>query len=173
MSAEKIIITGTGKAGTTFLIHLLTLLGFDTGLSVNNKLDNKSGLEKGVNSQELVLKNPGFMLCIPEINKKIRKVIIPVRDYTEAAKSRETARTGGGFWCAKTVDEQITFYKNIIADYVRHMVDYDIDTTFLDFERMVTSPEYLYEKLNDILLEKDISFERFVKEYDTCNDIYG
>ena len=28
---HKVIITGTGRVGTTFLVHLLTELGLDTG----------------------------------------------------------------------------------------------------------------------------------------------
>lgn len=51
MSSEhKVIITGTGRAGTTFLVHLLTELGFDTGYApgeVRGQIDRHSqaGLE--------------------------------------------------------------------------------------------------------------------------------
>jgi hypothetical protein len=35
-SNEKILITGTGRCGTTFLIKLFTFLGFDTGFDKTN-----------------------------------------------------------------------------------------------------------------------------------------
>lgn len=49
-SEHKVIITGTGRAGTTFLVHLLTELGLDTGYTpgaVREKIDHSSqaGLE--------------------------------------------------------------------------------------------------------------------------------
>ena len=34
--AHKVIITGTGRAGTTFLVRLLTELGLDTGYTRRN-----------------------------------------------------------------------------------------------------------------------------------------
>lgn len=33
MGSNQVIISGTGRAGTTFLIQLLTCLGFDTGFA--------------------------------------------------------------------------------------------------------------------------------------------
>ena len=33
---KKILITGTGRSGTTFLIKLFTFLGFDTGFDKKN-----------------------------------------------------------------------------------------------------------------------------------------
>ena len=34
--SNKILITGTGRCGTTFLIKLFTFLGFDTGYDKSN-----------------------------------------------------------------------------------------------------------------------------------------
>ena len=33
---EKILITGTGRSGTTFLIKIFSFLDFDTGFNINN-----------------------------------------------------------------------------------------------------------------------------------------
>ena len=33
---HKVIISGTGRSGTTFLVHLLTELGLDTGITARN-----------------------------------------------------------------------------------------------------------------------------------------
>jgi hypothetical protein len=36
MKRNHVLITGTGRAGTTFLIHLLTKIGVDTGFDLEN-----------------------------------------------------------------------------------------------------------------------------------------
>jgi hypothetical protein len=35
MMKRHILISGTGRAGTTFLVQLFTALGFDTGFDLN------------------------------------------------------------------------------------------------------------------------------------------
>jgi hypothetical protein len=35
MIRSHVVITGTGRAGTTFLVQLLTCLGLDTGFDIN------------------------------------------------------------------------------------------------------------------------------------------
>ena len=43
MSCRKhVVITGTGRAGTTFLVELLTALGMDTGYDVDDLPTRKS-----------------------------------------------------------------------------------------------------------------------------------
>ena len=53
-----------------------------------------------------------------------------------------------------------------MANYVFYMTKYNIPTIFLDFDKMISDKEYLYQKLNPILLEKNISFDIFSKIYD-------
>ena len=66
---NKVLITGTGKSGTTFLVHLLTALEFDTGFNLGNLKDfmierSFGGLEipiRGKYAQEktpYIIKNP-------------------------------------------------------------------------------------------------------------------
>ncbi|MCA9750220.1 MAG: hypothetical protein KC414_14015, partial [Romboutsia sp.] len=72
---EKIIITGTGRSGTTFLMILLTFLGLDTGFTKNNF--NKyispkcnSGMEFiKLNKKQKIIKYPGFTDKFDEIIK--------------------------------------------------------------------------------------------------------
>ena len=57
---EKILITGTGRCGTTFLIKLFSFLDFDTGYNRNNyKLsissNCNSGMEKTYKSNNRIL----------------------------------------------------------------------------------------------------------------------
>jgi hypothetical protein len=88
-------------------------------------------------------------------------VIIPLRNYKDAADSRVK---NGLLWRASNETEQIKWYYELVAEYVLMMAKNDIPTIFLDFERMISSKEYLFDKLSPIL--KDISFEKFEYAYD-------
>jgi len=83
---EKILITGTGRCGTTFLIKLFSFLDFNTGYDRDNYnlsiLSNcNSGMERSYKENYYVLKNPYFMTNIENIVKdtsiKIKNIIIP------------------------------------------------------------------------------------------------
>ena len=95
---EKILITGTGRCGTTFLIKLFSFLEFDTGFNRDNyelsiSSNCNSGMEREYHKNYYILKNPTFIQNIENIVKdttiKIKKVIIPIRDLKLSAKSRE------------------------------------------------------------------------------------
>ena len=181
---EKILITGTGRCGTTFLIKLFTFLDFDTGYTKTNYVNfiNKncnSGMEKEINSPNYVLKNPTYIEKINDIfeiltkNKiHIKLVIIPIRDYKESAASRVSyKKNGGGLWNATNEEEQILFYNKIMANYIFYMTKYEINTLFLDFVKMVNDKEYLFNKLKHILDEKNINFDIFSSVYDEVSEI--
>jgi len=173
---EKIYITGTGRCGTTFLIKLFSFLGLDTGYNPDNyKLfinsNCNSGMERIYNEPNSIIKNPHIILNISHIIKdntiKIKKVIIPIRNYNESAKSRIHHKNNtGGLWYAKDEKSQLLFYKHIISNYIYYMTKYDIPTLFLDFDRMVSDKTYLFENLRFILDEKNITFDIFSSVYD-------
>jgi len=173
---EKIYITGTGRCGTTFLIKIFTFLEFDTGFTKEtyNKFifsNCNSGMEKNYNDTFRIIKNPEIICNITSIIKnpliKIKKIIIPIRDYNSSAKSRVMHNKNmGGLWHATDEESQILFYNNIISNYIYCMSKYDIDTIFIDFDRMITDKLYLYNKLKPILDEKDINIELFNNIYD-------
>ena len=97
-------------------------------------------------------------------------VIIPIRSYEISSKSRlKHGLNNGGLWNAKNLDEQITFYHKSIANYMLDVVKYDIDTIFLDFERMVCDKHYLFERLSRIMQFENISFDVFSTEYDNSS----
>lgn len=50
------------------------------------------------------------------------------------------------------------------------MVKYNINTLFLDFDKMVSDKKYLYDKLSHILQEKNITFEIFSKIYEEVSE---
>lgn len=97
---RHLIIAGTGRAGTSFLVRYLTELGLDTTLARNGDraswdADANAGLENqlvcGANLP-YVVKSPWIGEYVDQIlNEKQFKIdafIVPVRDLVEAATSR-------------------------------------------------------------------------------------
>ena len=166
---NKILITGTGRCGTTFLMILFTHLKLDTGFTVDNyeKFIDKgnSGLEKYdyIFEKSYILKNPQYFGDFEKILEYVNLdcVIIPLRNYEDSSKSRFEK---GLTWKANNQDEQVAWYHKLVAEYVLLMAKNDIPTIFLDFERMISSKEYLFDKLRSII--KDVSFEEFDYAYD-------
>ncbi len=170
---EKVLISGTGRCGTTFIILLLSLLNLDTGYNIYNfKYDISekcnSGMERLIDSPYTYLKNPRFIEQIESIlqNKSIniRYMIIPIREYSKCAESRyHLGDECGGLWNATDCDSQIAFFHKIMSNYMYYMTKYDIPTIFIDFDKMITQPQYLYEKLQPIL--PNISYTIFLQSY--------
>ena len=175
---NKVLITGTGRCGTTFLIKLFTFLGLDTGYTKANYRKSvfnncNSGMERSHKEKYTYLKNPTFLINMKDILSLYEKdllVIIPIRSYEISSKSRlKHGLNNGGLWNAKNLDEQINFYHKSIANYMLDVVKYDIDTIFLDFERMVCDKHYLFERLSRIMQFENISFDVFSTEYDNSS----
>jgi hypothetical protein len=178
---EKILISGTGRCGTTFLIKLFTLLDFDTGYDKSkfeNYIDKKcnSGMERNFTSEHYIIKNPYFIKGINQIvdQIKIKYMIIPIRNFKECANSRmkngDTTVAGGLIWGATNVEEQIKLFNETISNYIFYMTKHDINTIFIDFDKMINDYEYLFNKLNIILREKNITVDVFKICYDQSSE---
>jgi hypothetical protein len=96
---NHIVITGTGRTGTTFLVELLTHLGLDTGFNaddivVNKHKDARAGLEYDIRKEPcpFIVKNPWFCDYASEVIARedivINHIFIPIRDLHAAAESR-------------------------------------------------------------------------------------
>ena len=96
---RHVVIAGTGRTGTTFLVELLTHLGLDTGFSAQTMESKKSkearaGLEHDIRREgcPYIVKNPTFHEYAAEILQRedigIDHVLIPMRDLYAAAESR-------------------------------------------------------------------------------------
>lgn len=103
MARNHIVISGTGRAGTTFLVELFTHLGLDTGFTADELAMRKdkhacAGLEHDIRkpSSPHVVKTPHFCDIAEQILARedivIEHVIIPVRDVYAAAESRRRVR---------------------------------------------------------------------------------
>lgn len=182
MSNKKIMITGTGRSGTTFLMLIFSYLKLDTGYEDEKQIraaifpDCNAGLE--TNSDGIftnkntpkIIKNPNIITNIENIVKsgvEIEHVFIPVRDYERSAESRKSNKQNGGFWCAKNVKEQIEFYHKIMSEYIFYMAKYEINTTFINFEKMIIDKKYTFDKLYPAL--KGVSFEDFSVAFDKAD----
>ena len=97
INKHHILITGTGRTGTTFLVKLLTLLDIDTGFTKEYlpiHKDARAGLEyHGLGGNfPYIIKNPNLMWKLPELVKNnpvvIDHILLPVREIHAAAESR-------------------------------------------------------------------------------------
>lgn len=178
---EKILITGTGRCGTTFLIKLFSFLGFNTGYNRDNYKNYisencNSGMERRYNENYYIVKNPIFMhninYIVQDSSVKIKYVIIPIRDLKHSAMSRvKNGNNNGGFVNAINETTQLQYYKDILTNYLYCMTKYELNTIFIDFDKMVKYPHYLFDKLKVILDEKSINYERFYAVYNEVTSI--
>jgi hypothetical protein len=99
MPRHHVVISGTGRAGTTFLVEILTHLGLDTGFTpqevdIYRHKNARAGLEHDIreDGSPYVIKNPKFCDHIGEVLKTsdiiVDHVFIPMRDLRAAAESR-------------------------------------------------------------------------------------
>jgi len=175
--SNHVIITGTGRAGTTLLVQILTLLGLDTGFTEKdfNSLIHPislGGLERDIRDygkKPYVIKNPWICDYIIDVLNRddiqLDHVIIPIRNLYEAAESRrqvsEMGIKEGGLWGMELGEfnsqEKILsekFYHLILALSCRH-----VPITFINFPKFVEEPSYLFWKIRPIF--PDISFQNF------------
>jgi hypothetical protein len=165
--AHKVIITGTGRAGTTFLVRLLTELGLDTGYTQRNWSRDyfvhcDAGLEHNLTDPRApyIVKNPALCETLESIladgHIVIDHAFIPIRELDAAASSR--IRVGGANESVpggllKNSDPALQ--KSVLAEMfhqlVHTLVARDIPHTFLLFPRFACDADYAYARLRPIL----------------------
>jgi len=165
MNAKShVLISGTGRAGTTFLVQLLTELGFDTGKG--QYFENCSaGLEHDLrdNNAPFIVKSPHLCDHIDDIvnnsDKLIKHLIVPIRDIYSAAESRRNVHrqaqqenplvqdVPGGLWGTSDPLEQESVLALKFHKLVQASCAHGIPITFLDFPRFVHDPKYLKGEL--------------------------
>jgi hypothetical protein len=183
MQRHHCIISGTGRAGTTFIVQLLTRLGLDTGFTDPDAdvspLSN-AGLERDLHDKDApyIIKSPWICDYLDEVLARggivIDHAIVPIRDLFQAAQSRRevVARAGaianpravrGGLWHTSNPASQELALTLELYKLMRTLAKYDIPTTTLDFPRFVHDAHYLYGKLAPILQGVDIA--RFLEAF--------
>jgi len=144
-------------------------LKLDTGYTIDGfqkfieRNGSNSGLEKSFTEEPYILKDPRSLNNFEEILKHVSPdfVIIPVRDYFKCAASVVK------YWRLEKYDKLLEKYYRDISNYILLMVKNDIPTIFIDFDRMVDSKEYLFDKLKPMLNE--ITFVDFCDAYDKAS----
>ncbi len=160
--AGKIIITGTGRAGTSFLMRLLTRLGCDTGFSAEHDGWNptiRAGCEytwpntnaaptpEWLARAPRILKTPFWCYHIgAAINAglAIDHVIIPIRDLGEVASSRLSTNLA---WRASCDEEQKRQLAEALGCLIEAVVTHQLAHTFLRYPDHIRSAGYCYDKL--------------------------
>lgn len=159
----KIVITGTGRSGTTLLVQILTDLGLDTGFTSETPIDETThaGLETRLDSPTAprIVKSPNLSRRLDAIlasgGVTVEHVIIPMRDLAVASASRVRATKygsnlhamGGLFGTTNAVKQQESL---ALLNYqlMFTLAKYDIAHTLLLFPRFATDWEYLYSHLS-------------------------
>jgi hypothetical protein len=167
---HHIVITGTGRNGTTFLVELLTHLGLDTGFKPKDfvhimKSHSRAGLELDIRSETApyIIKSPWFCGYSDEIinNPRIAldHVFLPFRDMDAALASRarvvnehppsdlKPSEMIGGLMGTDSVDEQRRILEQNLFKLLNALADSFVPVTLIAFPRLVKDPEYLYKKI--------------------------
>jgi hypothetical protein len=172
---HKVIITGTGRAGTTFLVHLLSLLGLDTGIGATNWRKKyfqscNAGLEHDLSDAKTpyIVKNPALCTTLGPLLATGRFIIdhafIPIRELDSVAASRAAVGGSqgskpGGLWGTDDPSRQGAVMAELFHGLVHTLVANDIPHTFMHFPRLVKDADYTYGKLS--FLTRDIPREKF------------
>lgn len=168
---HKLIITGTGRAGTTFLIRLLTALGQDTGYDDANWRSDyfahcEAGLERDLADPDApyIVKDPELCVTLDAILRQgdvvVDHAIVPVRDLASAARSRvriggaDGVVPGGLVGTDDPARQQAVLAERFHA-LVHTLVAREVPHTFLLFPRFVCDAEYAFDRLRSALPELD------------------
>lgn len=188
LKKHHLLITGTGRTGTTFLVKLLTLLDFNTGFTKDQIAASKE-LRAGLEFQGLgahlpyVVKNPKLMWQLPELLQKnkvvVDHILLPMRDIHAAAESRrENVRKSDGSLAPQEVvgglegvdnpADQEGFFLRKFYDFLQFVSLYQIPLTTLQYPRLVLDGEYLYLKLRPLLGQ--LPQGRFMEVFNELSD---
>jgi hypothetical protein len=165
---RHVVISGTGRAGTTFLVELLTHLGLDTGFSIDETIALKhevgrAGLEHDIRNPgcPFIVKSPSFCEYAGQVVNRqdilIEHLFIPIRDLHAAAESRRQVSSAGspfgGLWhTASFAPGQQEKFLLARFYHLMHMASgTDIPVTLLGFPRITQDATYLFKKLQPII----------------------
>lgn len=170
----KILITGPGRSGTTFLVQLLTRLGLDTGFEPYKEIfipevraggewcipldiynDSDEVMREKIDEAPRILKSCEWGLVLKQLIKgntiEVDHIIIPVRDLEDAAKSR--LEVGLDWMVADNLEgeDRVVNQADIKAIALGRAIEvcllYDIPYTLMLFPRFVDDIDYCWGKL--------------------------
>lgn len=186
----KVIITGPGRSGTTFLVQLLTRLGYDTGYEPYKEPylpSKRAGCEhrlqfdlagtperarRILETAPRVLKSPEWALVLKGFARldimQVDHVFIPVRDLDEAAQSRLDVQLD---WQVCSTDDysyrvmdQASVHALALGRAIEACLMCDIPYTIMLFPRLVEDPDYCRAKLSEGLSIDPVRFQGIFAE---------
>ena len=172
--AGKVVIAGTGRAGTTVLVQVLTDLGLDTGFDASAPIDTtvNAGLERSVEGPDApwIVKSPDLSRTLGAIldagGARVDHVIIPIRDLDVAAASRirntkygRDLHTWGGLLGTNRATRQRAALTGMLYELLYTVARHDLPHTFLMFPRFTTDWEYTHAQLG--FLAPEITADRW------------
>jgi hypothetical protein len=160
----KVVITGTGRAGTTLLVSVLTALGLDTGekQGAPSRVDPRShgGLELLLESRDapLVVKDTTLPFRFAGLLESgavaVEHVIVPIRQLDLAAASRLRASNygrnifaRGGLWGTVNPVRQRDALAVMLYELMFTLARFEVPHTLLEFPRFTTDADYTYRRL--------------------------
>lgn len=175
----QILITGTGRSGTTLLVQLLTFLGMDTGLSADEVFDvdrtSQGGLEELPAMRAphpRVVKRPfGDDLFIRLTRKKVKidLAVVAMRDLHASAESRrrvsaiaqsrgeDPLTAAGGVWLVDDADDQEQVLVEVFYAGLHTLAARGIPVRAVLFPEFAEDPSYLYRALRPVFVEAGAS----------------
>ena len=159
----KIVIAGTGRAGTTLLVQVLTDLGLDTGYDAAAAVDPRvnAGLERSVVGADTpwIVKSPQLSSTLGAVldagQARVEHVIIPIRDLDVAAASRvrntkygSDLHTWGGLLGTNRATRQREALNAMLADLLFTIARHELPHTLLVFPRFTTDADYTHRQLS-------------------------
>lgn len=180
------VISGTGRAGTTFLVQLLTHLGLDTGFAVADLelfAHARAGLESDIRTPDApyIVKSPWFCDYADEVFARpditVDHLFIPMRDLFSAAESRrfvvrsasaelaisdrenlDGSTVSGGLWHTSDPSKQEEVLQ---AQFYRLLLAASLTNTpvtLINYPLLTLDSEYLFKKLSPVLGDIEQSF---------------
>ena len=184
---DVVLITGTGRTGTTVMIKILSLLGLDTGFQHLNEDEmerfiaqhSRGGLEtQAKNIRNTICKSPNYWNKIPMISEthNIKKVFVPIRDLKETAMSRSKHGHSNGGLCGGATDTetQMVHNTNVVYQISLDCATHNIPLEFVSFDQFINNKDYAFDVCQDISLSgenKSLEYDVFSTTYDTVIDI--
>jgi len=172
---HHIIISGTGRSGTTLLVQLLSHMGLPTG-AFEGKLSGISpvshaGLEYDIRKDDApyIVKSPVMCAYLPKAlaaDVVIDYAIVPIRSLTAAAESRrdvvrrhawqgDPMALPGGLFGTREPRDQEAKLAELLYGLLHTLALHEIPVVLVEFPRLVRDPDYLFR-----CLRKAIPIER-------------
>ncbi len=187
--SHKVLVTGSGQCGTTFLMELFTELGLDTGYEKNSTDNGMEWLIWGEHARDAdgppgnnietmpyIIKNPDLCRYLLDRKKvwgwEIDHVFILLRGWAAVANHRFDKGERSSM-VKEYKQHQLVYLSIQAASYIGVLMlqieEEELPHTFMRFPRIVKDPKYLFKKLKPVLGK--VTYEAFLKGFNKVADI--